>query len=103
MDQKAKILDIAMNLNRIGNWSADGYKSKRKRIIQFLDQTTQYIQSINSANFSNPFKKTFSIFLEKYKELEAVGRNGPKDELYFAEMMMTWGNILTHRSSLIRD
>lgn len=102
MDKKAKILDIAMNLSRIGNWAADDYKGKRKRISLFLDQTSRYINSLDPASFSAPFKKTFEKFLREYPRLEETGKKSPKDELYWAEQMMTWGNILTHRSGLIR-
>lgn len=97
--KKAEILDIAMNLSRVGNWAADGYAARRKRIIQFLDQTTGKVDSLDPASFSAPFKKTFDRFLKEYRKLEREGREGPADELYWAEAMMTWGNILTHRSS----
>jgi hypothetical protein len=101
MDNKAKILDIAMNLTRIGNWAADDYKVKRKRIELFLDETTEYINSIDRSSLLGPFKKTFENFLAEYSRLEKIGKEGPKDQLYWAEQMMTWGNILTHRSRLI--
>lgn len=101
MDRQARILDIAMNLNRIGNWAADGYQVKRKRILFFLNQTSDYLKSLNSSMFSNPFKKTFDRFLKEYSLLEKEGIGGPKDELFWAEKMMTWGNILTHRAKLI--
>ena len=32
MELKVKILDIAMNLNRIGNWAADDFERQQKRI-----------------------------------------------------------------------
>lgn len=101
MDRQVEILDIAMNLNRIGNWAADGYQVKRKRILFFLNQTSDYLKSLNSSMFSNPFKKTFDRFLKEYSLLEKEGIGGPKDELFWAEKMMTWGNILTHRAKLI--
>jgi len=101
MDTKAKILDIAMNLNRIGNWAADDYERKRERIILFLDNTDGYIKDLDEAEFKEPFKKTMLKFKKEYKELEKAGKEGPKDPLYWAETMMTWGNILTHRSKLI--
>ena len=46
MNLKLKILDIAMNLNRVGNFAADGYSVKHKRIRMFLDQTSEYIHSV---------------------------------------------------------
>jgi hypothetical protein len=101
MDQKSKILDIAMNLNRIGNWVADGYRIKQKRIRLFLKQTTKWVESIKPFTLTSPFKQTFIKFLKEYRQLEKEGKEGPKDELGFAEKMMTWGNILTHRASLL--
>lgn len=101
MDNKSKILDIAMNLNRIGNWAADDFSSKKKRIKTFFDQTTRYVNSLPSSSFKSPFKKTFDQFLAAHKKLQAEIEN-PKDSLKWAEEMMTWGNILTHRSRLIK-
>lgn len=101
MDNKSKILDIAMNLNRIGNWTADGYKPKRARIKTFLGNTTQYIQSIKKATLPPKFRNTFDLFLKNYKILEKMGIEGPADPDKYAEDMMTWGNILTHRSKFI--
>lgn len=103
MSNKLGILDIAMNLTRIGNWTADGYKLKQKRIRLFLSQTTKYIAPIDTSSFPESFKKTFMKFLKDYKKLEKEGMSGPKDELVFAERLMTWGNILTHRAHLIKD
>lgn len=101
MDDKAAILDIAMNLNRIGNWAADGFEAKRKRIKFFLDATTLAINSLNPATFSPIFAKTFKRFTAQYFELEKEGKKGPKETLWWAELMMTWGNILTHRCKLL--
>lgn len=101
MDNKSKILDIAMNLNRIGNWAADGYKPKKERIKTFLDNTAQYIQDIKKVTLPPKFRNTFDLFLKNYKILEKVGIEGPVDPDRWAEDMMTWGNILTHRSKFI--
>lgn len=102
MDEKAKILDIAMNLSRIGNWAADGYWARQKRILTFLRQSSEYISSINLLSLPAPLQKTFRRFCKEYQELEKEGKMGPKDELFWAERMMTWGNILTHRAKIIR-
>lgn len=102
MDKKAIVLDIAMNLNRIGNWAADDCQAKQKRINLFLKQTTQYINSLQLSLFSPPFKKTFMKFQREYKNLKKEWEDGLKESLFWAEKMMTWGNILTHRSRLIK-
>lgn len=101
MNNKALVLDIAMNLNRIGNWAVDNFKYKEKRIYFFLDQTTGYIDSLNNSSFSNKFKKTFDKFLGEYKLLNQEIKLSSKDSEIWGEKMMTWGNILTHRSKLI--
>lgn len=101
MEQRNKILDIAMNLSRIGGWAADDFAKKRKRILLFLDQTTDCVDSLETVAFPKPFQKSLEKFLEVYPKLEKAGREGPTDTLSWAETMMTWGNILTHRSRLI--
>ncbi len=103
MSEKEQILDIAMNLNRVGNWAADGYSAKQKRIEVFLNQTNSYLQSLETASLPKVLKRTLNRFLKEYPQLEKEGVDGPKDHLAWAEKMMTWGNILTHRSQLIRS
>lgn len=100
-DLKTKILDIAMNLNRIGNWAADGFEEKKDRIDTFLGNTSGYIESLNVKDIPLPVKDTYLDFLKDYSKLEKEGRTGPKNPLFWAEDMMTWGNILTARTSLI--
>ncbi len=101
MDKKAIILDIAMNLNRVGNWAVDNFPAKEKRIYFFLDQTTKYIDSLNISSFSDKFQKTFNRFLKEYKLLNQEIGLSSRDNMIWGEKMMTWGNILTHRSKLI--
>ena len=102
MDNRTKILDIAMNLNRVGNWAADGYDEKKARIKTFLGNTTQYIQKIDQNSLDPSFRKTYDCFIKDYPKLEREGLKGPDDSLKWAEEMMTWGNILTHRSKLLQ-
>lgn len=101
MEARATILDIAMNLNRMGNWAADDYNLKKERIKTFLKNTNQYLQSLKKTKFPAAFKATFSDFEKEYFQLEGQEKNGLKDPLEWAEKMMTWGNILTHRVSLL--
>lgn len=101
MNNKALVLDIAMNLNRIGNWAVDNFENKEKRIHFFMDQTTGYINSLDNSSFSDKFRKTFNKFLDDYKLLkQRIGLNSKNNEIW-GEKMMTWGNILTHRVKLI--
>jgi hypothetical protein len=101
MNNKAKILDIAMNLNRVGNWAADDYLGKKERIKTFLVNTSSYIQDLNSSTLPAAFAGTFSSFTNQYPLLQKEGLHGPKDPSVWAESMMTWGNILTHRAKLL--
>lgn len=103
MSEKEKILDIAMNLNRVGNWAADDYSAKRKRICLFLDQTREYLDSLDLTLLPPQVKKPLQSFLNEYSSLAEEGKNGPKDPLAWAEKMMTWGNILTHRGQLLHN
>jgi len=102
MNNKALILDIAMNLNRIGNWAVDNFPIKEKRIYFFLDQTTDYVNSLDFSTFSEKFRKTFDKFLAEYKSLIQEVKLNSKDNEVWGEKMMTWGNILTHRSKLLK-
>jgi len=101
MDTKSTILDIAMNLNRVGNWAADDYSAKRERIKTFLGNTTTYIRSLDNSALPPSFAGTFSDFTKEYPNLEKEGLKGPSDPTAWGEDMMTWGNILTHRSKLL--
>lgn len=101
MDKKAVILDIAMNLNRVGNWAVDNFSAKEKRIYFFLDQTNRYIDSLDISSFSDKFKKTLYRFLDEYKLLNKKICLNSEEGKVWGEKMMTWGNILTHRSKLI--
>ncbi len=101
MDEKQIILDVAMNLNRIGNWAADDYTAKRKRIKTFISNTTSYVETLDRKAYQKPFLTTLDNFLKIYPSLRNEGLKGPKNPIHWAEEMMTWGNILTHRSKLI--
>ena len=101
MSEKKKILNIAMNLNRVGNWAADDFDKKRGRIKSFLNQTTDYIGTVQTSKLKEPFKRTYDRFLQDYPKLDKEAQSGTKNSDIWAEKAMTWGNILTHRSKLI--
>jgi hypothetical protein len=79
----------------------DDYSLKKKRIKAFLKGTDRYIEELDKTSLPAKFKKTLDLFLKDYKVLEDDGIKGPKDVGKWAEDMMTWGNILTHRSKFI--
>jgi hypothetical protein len=82
-----------MNLNRIGNFTADG---KLKRAEMFLENNAGYLDELKKSKFPVKFRKTYERFAQDY---ERLGEE-PKTEAW-AERMMTWGNILTHRSKFL--
>jgi hypothetical protein len=98
---KQQILDIAMNLNRIGNWAADGYDAKQKRILLFLNQTKDYIDTLDHSTIPNRFSLTLQTFIPIFHKMYQEGQSKPKKIDVWAENCMTWGNILTHRASLL--
>lgn len=101
MNTKDRILDIAMNLNRVGNWAADDYKIKQQKIKLFLENTSDYLNLIDKKKLNISFKKTYVRFISEFAGLKREGIAGPVNPLYWGEQMMTWGNILTHRSNLL--
>jgi len=99
MDTKSKILDLAMNLTRIGNWAADGFADRKEKIRIFLKDTDQYFESLDKTRFPKNFAPTYTRFRNEYRLLRKD--KNPKDPLAWAEKLFTWGNILTHRASLL--
>lgn len=98
---KQQILDIAMNLTRIGNWAADGFDTKQKRIELFLNQTDAYLSTIDITNLPARFSPTMKTFIPIYQSLRTEAKTKLKNTDTWAESMMTWGSILTHRASLL--
>jgi len=91
-NQKQLVMDIAMNLNRIGNWIADDFGKNYKKIKVFVENNDEYIEQFKCTN--DHFGKTWSNFLLVYPSFKSDLKNN-------AENLMTWGNILTHRSKFL--
>ena len=86
-------LNIAVNLGRVSRWAMEG---KRERIEQFLKDTDNYINLLESAKRSEKFEKTFKAFKISFNKL----RSDIKLDGVWAEEALTWANILTHRAKL---
>lgn len=100
MNQKLLIMDIALNIARIGNWTADDFVGKKKRIGMFLKQTHEYLGQVNGKVFSPRLQKTLTRFSSEFFQFDRELQSTPKDTNLLAEKLMTWANILTHRFSL---
>ena len=96
------IMDIAMNLARICNWAADDFDGKQKRIHQFLEQTNAYIKTLPMSSYPSLIQRTFARFIPVFSVLRTQLPRTTDERLHWAEAMLTWSNILTHRASLIQ-
>ena len=93
MNAKEITLNIAVNLGRLCRWSMEG---RRARVDQFLAETQEYLQALEAAPKSTRFLPTYEWFK---RDFETLSRNVQMDADW-AESMLTWANILTHRASL---
>ena len=100
MDQKQLLLDIAMNLGRIGNWTADDFVGKRVRISLFLTQTKKYFGQLNRETYSPRLLQTVERLSVEFSHYEKELLATPNDTYVLAEKLLTWANILTHRSTM---
>ena len=93
MNAQELTLNIAVNLGRIGRWACEG---RRNRLNQFLEETEGYVRQLEWATKSPRFQRTFDIFKENFNVLKSDVRLDPA----WAEMILTWANILIHRAQL---
>ena len=93
MNAREIILNIAVNLGRLCRWAMEG---RRERVEQFLAQTEGYLKELELVPKSNRFLPTYEWFKSDFTRLS---RNVRMDADW-AESMLTWANILSHRASL---
>ena len=93
METKELILNIAVNLGRLCRWAME---NRRSRVEQFLSQTEDYVRELETAPKSPRFLPTYQWFKSDFERL----RQDVRMDEDWAESMLTWANILTHRASL---
>lgn len=93
MNAQDLTLNIAVNLGRLSKWAVE---NKSARVNQFLAETSGYVDQLEKAPKSQKFIPTFISFNRKFIEL----KNNVSLDKYWAEDMLTWANILTHRAKL---
>ena len=93
MEAKEITLNIAVNLGRLCRWAMEG---RRARVDQFLAQTEEYLKALDAAPKSARFLPTYEWFKKDFELL----RHNVQMNADWAESMLTWANILTHRASL---
>ncbi len=87
-------LNIAVNLGRLCRWALEGRKA---RVEQFLAQTEEYLKDLESVPKSNRFLSTYEWFKNDFERLSRDVRM----DADWAESVLTWANILSHRASLV--
>ena len=94
-----QILNISVNMARLSEWIADSYTCHKSLVDIFIKQTKNYLNDLSDQNISESFKPTlirFQTEFEKFKnEIE-----DEKKKIYWAEIALTWANILQHRAKL---
>ncbi len=93
MGAKELTLNIAVNLGRLCRWSMEG---RRARVDQFLVETEEYLKALELAPKSARFLPTYEWFKKDFTILS----HNVRMDADWAESMLTWANILTHRASL---
>ncbi len=93
MQARELTLNIAINLGRLCRWSMEGRKS---RVEQFLAETKEYLKALETAKKSSRFLPTYEWFKSDFEFLSS----NVQMDANWAESMLTWANILTHRASL---
>lgn len=94
------IMDIAMNLARIGNWAADDFEGKIKRIALSLHQTDKYLRDIQMSTYPESTIEVLTRFRKTFNSLRMQTPTTLQERLFWAEDILTWSNILTHKARL---
>lgn len=89
-----------MNLARIGNWAADDFDGKRQRITMFLEQTNAYLHDLDITVYPTEIQHTLARFTQVFHTLRVQTPRVVEERLRWAEEMLTWSNILTHKAKL---
>ncbi|KKU83218.1 hypothetical protein A2973_05725 [Candidatus Gottesmanbacteria bacterium RIFCSPLOWO2_01_FULL_49_10] len=95
-----KIMDIAMNLSRIGNWAADDFDGKQKRITIFLEQTNSYLRGIDITAYPKSTQEALTRFEQAFNTLRTQSPHTSEERLRWADTVLTWSNILTHKARI---
>ena len=91
MTNQDLVLNIAVNLSRLGRYS---FQNQSSRISQFLSDTQNYLDRLQ--NINPRFQLTYDRFLEAYSHLKST----PPDAKDWSDTAFTWASILTHRAKL---
>lgn len=104
-----QILNISVNLARLGNWINDldqlkqnnlpTYQSRLELIKKIIDQTESYLRDLENEDVSDRFQLTLDRFKQYFQKLKSR-QNKAHSFQYWSETVLTWANILQHRARL---
>lgn len=95
---KLNILNLSVNFSRIGEWSLLYFDYRRKLIEKFIGQSDELVQVIDGQKLPAKFEKTWNdakLELVSFKNVWLKEKN----RQLASERIMTWANILQHRST----
>ncbi len=95
MDATEILLNIAVNLGRIGRWATE---KKYSRIEQFFGDTDRYVEELAEVKKNNEIIPTLNFFEKNYARLK---KNKSRNDAW-AEEAFTLSNILIHRAKIAR-
>ncbi len=95
-----QILNISVNMARIGELVLKFGEGKSELREKFLVQTQSYLADLDSTNVSGAFLPTLEMFNRAFGRLRKEAVNSRNQQLW-AERAITWADILQIRSRLV--
>lgn len=106
----AQILNLAVNMGRVGNWvynlpkllkehGEEVLKSRLELVERMNYQTEGYLTDLESQDISDKFKPTLKKFKSDFENLKKE-KITLDNYLYWAERALTWADILQIRAKL---
>lgn len=99
ISKEVRVMDISLNLARVGNWTADSYDSKKTLIEVFLKQTEGYLEELKKQKLSSSIVPVIALFEKEFDKLRSE-KGDNFDKYNWAERALTWANILQHKAKL---
>lgn len=97
---KTQILNISVNMARMGELVLKFGDSKSELRERFLAQTESYLNDLNLELVSKPFQPTLNRFNQEFKKLKSE-QISEKNKLLWGERAITWADILQIKSKLV--
>lgn len=94
-----QIMNISVNMGRVGGWVADSYEEKKDLVYKIVDETTQFLTELPAQKISEDFKPTLKKFTSQFERLRKEVITD-ENRINWAERALTWANILQHRAKL---